>query len=343
VKPFCAVVLAVLVLPGWGAAQENSEQTIPSSQASAWFPRRILGGSARVVGAPVRGLGKLIKGLPTTAPPDQTEPTGFTAFAQIQGRSTPLGMVLSGVVDVGYDFNSHLGGDVGLPVFFVRSPFSLVANRDWRYFTLFGDPYVDVRYKTGLSGLKFTSILTGTVPASNSQRIFSTGRFGVDLFNHVEHGFKGFTPFLNFGAANQTVSRYVLPRPYSFARPYQSLGFVSDFEGGTSIKIFGGFKIGGSMYALVPAGPQKVFSRLIAPDSPVVGPGDHNRYFNSAFETIGPSRIARDNGYSGWLEVTRVRNVTLQIGYSRSVHYAYDSLTLLLSFDGTSLFRRPSQ
>jgi hypothetical protein len=343
VRSFHAAVLAIFLMPCSSAAQGNSEPTTPPSGESSWLPGRVLKAPVHALGAPARALRKLIKGVPSAPPSAQPEPTGFTAFVQVQGRQTPLGKIFSADVSVGYDFTSHVGGEVGLPFFFVRSPFSLVTNHDWRTFTLWGDPYLDVHYKRTFSKSSIMSVLTGTIPASNSRRVFTTGRFGVDWFNHIERDFKGIGPFLNLGAANQTVNRYVMPRPYNLARPYQSLGFVSDFEGGSNFTIHRGFKIGASAYALQPAGPQKVFSRLVAPDSPIAGDGSHNRVFYSAFETIGNSNLARDNGYSGWVEITRVRNVTLQIGYARSVRYAFDSLTVLLNFNGTPLLRRPSQ
>lgn len=342
-RSFLAILLATFLLPRLSAAQGNSEPTPSSSDALGWGPGNILKAPGRAVGRSARALGKLIKHVPTPPAAAQAEPTGFTAFVQIQGRGTPLGKIFSADVSVGYDFTSHIGGDVGLPLFFVRAPFSLVTNHDWRNFTLWGDPYLDVHYKRSSPKGSFTSVLTGTIPASNTRRIFTTSRFGGDWFNHVERNFKVISPFLNVGVANQTVNRYYMPRPYSLARPYQSLGFISDFEGGSNFTIHHGFTIGASAYALQPAGPQKVFSRLVAPDSPIVGDGNHNRVFYSAFETIGRSNIARDNGYSGWLEITRLRNVTLQIGYTRSVHYAFDSVTLMLNFNGTSLVRGRTQ
>jgi hypothetical protein len=244
-------------------------------------------------------------------------------------------------VDVGYRFTPHLTADAGLPFYFVRGPYSLVTNHDWRYFTLWGDPYVDVRYTTTRFGPSITSILTGTVPIGNSLKMFSTGRAGVDWFNHIEKSISGVTPFLNLSAANQTVSRYIMPRPYSLARPYYSLGFITDFEGGASFKLPRGFAIGASAYAYVPAGPQKIYSRLIAPDSPIVGDGSHYRYFTSAFETIGHSGAARDNGFSGWLELGHGKHVSFQVGYTRSVHYAYDALSFMLNVEFSPLFRAP--
>lgn len=265
--------------------------------------------------------------------------TGPTAFVQVDGTRTPIGSIYNGAVGVGYNITEHFGGDVGVPLYVVQSPYSIVTNHDWRWTTLLGDPFIDFRYTTKHYGLDMTSILTGIIPASSPERVFSTGRFGVDWFNHVETHYKGLKPFVNFGAASGTMDRYILPRPFNIARPYQTLGFISDFEGGASYTFFKSYSVGASAYALVPGGPQKMFSRLVAPDSNVAGDSNHHRYWNSAFETEGDSTIARDNGYSGWVDIARVKNLTVQVGYNYSIHYALGTAFVLLRFDGTSLIR----
>ena len=118
---------------------------------------------------------------------------------------------------------------------------------------------------------------------------------------------------------------------------------MADFEGGAGYKFEGGFANGASAYALVPDGPQKVFSRLVAPEFALAGDGYHNRYFDSAFETTGSSDVARDNGFSGWVELTRLKHMDLQIGYTQSVQYALDTVTLMWNFDGSFLFKEPQQ
>jgi len=314
---------------------------------------------------------------PAAEPSEQALPreTGPTAFVQLQGSSTTLGLVGTGAVDLGYNLTKHLGGDVGLPFYFVRDPFSLVTTKDWRYWTLWGPPYVDVHYTTTKFGVDITSVLTGTIPITNTRRIFTTGRFGADWFNHLEHSFSSVTPFVNLGAANGSVERYFMPRPYSMGRPYETFGFIADGEAGASFKLpkfFRGASIGASVWGLLPAGPQKVYSKFISPDSLLAGDGQHYRYFDALFETTQPvqmpgvqalvgsgtyagctlantavtckgglSSIARDNGYSAWVEVGHLHNVTVQIGYTRSIHYALDSLTVMLNFNATSLIRKP--
>jgi hypothetical protein len=281
------------------------------------------------------------KGTSSSAESQQEEETGAVAFVQFQSSASRLGTVMNADFNLGYQISPHVTLDIGLPVYFVRSPFSPVTTKDWRWTTLLGDAYVDARYSTKWSGAKFTSVLTGTIPLSKPARVFSTGRPQGDLFNHIEKGFKRFTPFLNAGAGSGSVSRYIFPRPYSMARPYQTLGFVSDFEGGADIEFRKGYKIGASAYAIVPAGTQKMFSRLVAPDYALAGDASHGRYFYSAFETIGSSKIGRDNGFSGWLEVAHFPHFTVQVGYTRSIHYANDTITLMLNFNGSHLLREP--
>jgi hypothetical protein len=370
VRSVHAVLLAAILIPCLSAAQEKSEPASSSSADTGSRAGKIVKAPGHAVGASARALGRLIKHVPRPSLPKSAEettpsstpaqPTGLTGFVQMQATSTPLGLVTTLDTSIGYNFNGHLGADVGMPVFLVRSPFSLHTDRDWSWTALWGDPYIDVHYRRTGPGVNFLSVLTGTIPVATPERVFSTGRFGGDWFNHVEGKFGGFTPFVNFGAANGTVNRYYMPRPYSMARPYQTFGFISDFEGGADYKIRPGIKIGASAYALVPGGPQTVFSRLVAPGSSVVGDLAHNRYFYHAFETksqtyldpdsgklVGSgennlrlgSEIARDNGFSGWIEISKAHNVTLLIGYTHSVHYSYDALNVSLNFDATSLLK----
>lgn len=297
-----AVLIATILIPFWAFAQEQPEPKAPPA----------------------------------------VQAQGPTAYVEVQGHWTRhLGLVTSLDTNLGYQLNDHLGADVGLPILFVRSPFSLVTTHDYVWTNLLGDAYLDVHYTRTFSAARITSVLTGAFPVASSTRIYSTGRIQVDWFNHIEtkNRIKGFLPFVNLGVANGTIDRFYMPRPYSTDRLYQSLGFIADFEGGIGYRFRRHYEIGVSGYALAPSGTQKVFSRLLAPTSPIVGNGSHNRVFNTAFETTGPSLIARDNGYSGWVDVTRWQNIDLLVGYTHSIHYAFNSVTLTVKFDGTSLLR----
>lgn len=298
----------------------------------------------------------------TTATKAAPSPTGWTGFEEVQYGATSLGNVIIADTDLGYSLTDHLTADVGLPVIWTRNPFSPVIDHDYYWSTLIGEPYLDLRYTGTYKGAAYTSVLTGTIPVGNEDKTYVTGRVGVDWFNHVEDPMGNLTPFINFGASNGTVNQFIIPRPFNEARPYETLGLMGDVEVGADYKIERGrihnVKIGASYYALIPGGPQKVFSRLVFPYSVLAGDGQHHRYFDSTFETtVGPqgssaivqgvygvsvkgiSSIDKDNGFSGWLDITRWHPVDIQLGYTRSVHYLLDMYTVTLTFDATNVIR----
>jgi hypothetical protein len=289
----------------------------------------------------------------TTSSSDSAESVGPTAFVQFGGNGFNMGAVGTTTFDFGYKFNSHVSADIGLPLYTVRTPFSIVATKDWRYTTIIGAPYLDVRYDTKRNGTNITSILTGAA-GFNMVKTFSNGRMTVDWFNHFDHPYQVlnydvlFTPFLNFGGGTGTVDRQVMPRPYEMARPYETLGTIGNGEIGGAFTVHKVYRLEGSAYGLAPGGKQKVYSRLVSPDSLLGGDGHHNRYWDQYFETGGelvntlgggPSRIARDNGYGMDLEVTRFKNITVQLGYTRSVHYDYGSSFFMIRYNFTGILR----
>jgi len=288
-----------------------------------------------------------------TSSSDNPNTAGPTAFVQVEGDHFNMGTVLTYDVDIGYKFNPHVSADFGLPLYSTRTPFSLISTRDWRDTTIIGAPYIDVRYDTKHGDTNITSILTGSM-GFNMVKTYSDGRMAVDWFNHFDRNYQvmnydaRFMPFLNLGAGTGTVDRQVMPRPYELARPYETLGYIGNGEVGGEFTIHKLYKLGGSAYALAPVGPQKVYSRLVAPDSLIAGDGHHNRYWDEYFETggelvntygAGPSRIARDNGYSGWLDISRYRRLTIELAYTHSVHYEYGAAFIMLRYNLTGILR----
>jgi hypothetical protein len=289
----------------------------------------------------------------SASPSDSSSSTGPTAFVQVEGNHFNMGDVLTYDFDIGYKFNAHVSVNIGVPLYSTRTPFSVVTKHDWRDTTILGAPYLDVRYDTKRSGTNITSILTGSF-GPNMVKTYSDGRVMLDWFNHFDRKYQilsydaFFTPFLNFGAGTGTVDRQVMPRPYELARPYETLGNIGNGEVGGAFTIKKKYRLEGSAYGLAPVGPQKVYSRIVSPDNLLGGDGHHNRYWDEFFETggelvntfgSGPSRIARDNGYGMYLEVTRYKNVTVELGYTRSVHYDYGSAFIMLRYNFTGILR----
>jgi hypothetical protein len=299
----------------------------------------------------------------TAAAQAAPSPTGWTGFVQTQYGAASFYNVIIANVDLGYSLTDHLTVDAGLPVIWTRNSYSPVIDHDYYWSTLLGEPYLDARYSSTYKELKYTSVLTGTIPAGNQDKTYVTGRVGVDWFNHVEDPMGSLTPFVNFGASNGAVNQFIMPRPYNTARPFQTLGFLGDIEAGADYKInrkhVHDVKVGASYYVLVPGGPQKIYSRLVFPYSVLAGDGRHLRYYDSTFESTvgkygsslivsgvygvnpskGVSSISRDNGYSTWLDITRWHPLDVQIAYTRSVHYALDVYTVTLTFDAQNMIR----
>jgi hypothetical protein len=273
---------------------------------------------------------------PAPTPP----PPRVISFVEGQASYSILGEVMDVDGDVGLNINRHLAADIGVPLMLTRSPFTPVSTADYFYSGGLAEPYADVRYTRSLPfNSNLFSVLTGTIPAANQARIFTTGRFGGDLFNHIDKKEGRFDPFINLDASNGSVNRFIMPRPYTEARPYQTLGMLTDFELGSDMRVVRGVKLGASYYLYAPIGPQKVFSRLVLPGSYLGGNGNHNRYFDKTFETVGPTKIDRDNGYSGWLDVSWLHPLDLQLGYTHSVYYKLDTFTIAITFNASHLVK----
>jgi hypothetical protein len=91
----------------------------------------------------------------------------------------------------------------------------------------------------------------------------TTSRAQWDWFNHIDTNFHGVSPFVNFGLANGRTDQHFLPRPFNTCVPFRTLGYMADFEGGLQYKVWRQFKIGFSVWDVLPMGPQKIYSELV--------------------------------------------------------------------------------
>jgi len=148
-------------------------------------------------------------------------------------------------------------------------------------------------------------------------------------------------PFASLGIANT-----VTDTPF-FTRPFTSFGFVTHLEGGASYKLWRAASVGASVYDIAPSGQQTVFSKLIHGKSQNPGTGSgggarhgHHGVFETASESVGNADIARDHGFSAWLSLSPSRYTVFEIGYSRSVEYALDSVFFGIDFNLSPLIGR---
>jgi hypothetical protein len=263
----------------------------------------------------------------------QSQEKGLTFYEEYRGSSNNLGQVTVLDSSVGYNLNKHVGIDVGIPIYFVHPDQNSFTNwRTWN--NNFGDAYVDVRFHVPNRFVNYNTIVTGGAPTGSFARGFSTGRATIDWENHIDRTFGRVTPFLDASLGNSLADRHF------FTRPFRTLGFVSEFEGGVTYKVWRFIHVGASYYDVLPGGDQKVYSQLFRRQPlPSAFQANHGRVFETAFETTGPASLVRDNGYTGWVGISPIHNLNLEVGYNRSVRYAMDTVSFRVGFNAGNVVR----
>ena len=142
-------------------------------------------------------------------------------------------------------------------------------------------------------------------------------------------------PFISAGIANSVSDTHF------FTRPFTSLGIVGQFEGGLLYNPSWWVGLGGSGYAVIPTGEQKIYSRLygsrMQSGSQSQNESDgymrKRRAFEESFYTFSDAEAVKDHGFSGWLDVYFSPEISMELGYSRSVSYEYNTVFFAVRFD----------
>src|SRR6266705_710889 len=233
---------------------------------------------------------------------------------------------------VGYNFNRRFGADFGVPIYFARS--SLPSSSGSSSNTGLGDAYLALRFKTGNSAVNFASALTGYIPTGDTSKGLSTGRATFDWNNHLDHSFSRLTPFAEIGMGNTIVDSR------QFTRPFTTLGFNTHFQLGASFDLRHSLSVGMAAYEVLPSGEQKVFSKVSDSGAAASGAGSHGRVFETNFQTTGTSDIARDNGFSAWLDASPSKYLDLELGFNRSVHYDLNTIAFTVGVNVGQLVKK---
>jgi hypothetical protein len=269
-----------------------------------------------------------------------SEVKGFTFYGGLQGSANSDAQVNRLDVSVGYNFNRTFAIDFGLPFYFVNSNFSTdPALNGFR--SGLGNAFVSFRIMPSLTDWRYVSSLTTTAPTGDRDSGFSTGRVTFDWNNFVSRPFSRFTPFANLGVAN-TISDTNF-----FSRPFSSLGVVGHFEGGTSYRLHRSLGIGASAYSVIPTGEQKIYSKvakrqsdnLPQPAGEMPGQGKAH-VFETTAVIVDDADLARDHGFSSWLNIYPASIVYLQTGYHRSVPYSLNTFFFGVGVQLNSVYRR---
>jgi hypothetical protein len=256
-------------------------------------------------------------------------------FTSLSGSHNDTGQLFKLDTAAGYRFNSHFEITAGLPVYFVRaSDDARVDGYDSK--AGIGNFYVDFRVMVEYSDFYFSSSLRGSAPTGDEEEGFSSGRMTLDWNNYMEYGLGKWVPFGSAGIANS------ISDTHFFTRPFTTLGIVGQFEGGLLFNPLPQISLGGSGYAVVPEGQQTIYSRLVSysvsqsgsmPATDTDSVRRRRRAIEEVYYTVADADIAKDHGFSGWVDYYPLPYAALEFGYSRSVSLDYDSLFFSVRFD----------
>lgn len=261
----------------------------------------------------------------------QEEEKGYELYEAFGGSFNSQGDILSLDTQTGYRFNQHFGLTAGIPIYFVRNSSSGTTSSNNNGV---GDFYFGPQFWASNDAVNYASSIIVTAPTGDTGRGLSTGRATVDWNNHFDHQFERFTPFAEAGLGNTVPN-------IGYARPFTTLGFVSHFEGGALYKLNPVFSVGASAYGILPAGQQKVFSKLVRRGA-LGGSAAHGRVFAVSGETTGPASLTREGGFSTWIGASPNRVLDLELGYTRSVTYDLNTVYFEVGFDVARMMRNHS-
>ena len=290
----------------------------------------------------------LVVGL--AVPARAQDERGWTLFGGFNGSSNSAGTVMKLDPGLNYKFNRHFQTYAGLPFYFVNLSSTATSTSTTTtatpsgngFVSGLGNAFVGLRGNIDSDNLNYSSTLELTAPTGDKSRGFSTGRVTADWTNRFSHSFSSLTPFGSVGLAN-TISDTSF-----FVRPFSSLGLVSHFEGGTTYDFSRFLRVAGSAYAIRAAGNQTIISKVVkrqstsltssgsgvssGPGRSSSGNGDSNRVFDTVSEIVVPATVANDDGVSTWVVMSPRPEVDFHIGYSRSMHYDFNSVFFGVGF-----------
>ena len=267
----------------------------------------------------------------TGAQPAAQGDKGFTSYMEFGGTSNSDGQVYEVNSSVGYNFSQHFGMDAGVPIYFVRASSSTGSTSS----NGLGNPFLDMRLKFLNHVANFGSTLTGSAPVADSKKGLSTGHGTYDWTNHLDHSFSSLTPFAEVGISNTIADSRL------FMRPYTTYGFNTHFRAGANYDIWKFFTVGGSGYDILPSGTQTIYSRVVGANASG-GPMSHGRVFQTTQQTTGSADLAKDHGFSTWIDASPSRAVDLELGFTRSMTYDLDSVSFSIGFNLAQLHNSKS-
>jgi hypothetical protein len=261
--------------------------------------------------------------IPTGKTPDRLDWN-----ESLQGSTGSSGQEMELLNTAAFHFGRYSVG-AGIPVYFNRAilPNSVTTSEGVGDFSItFGATWNN-------SIVNYATALTGSAPTGDANKGFGTGHATFDWNNRIDHSFKRFTPFLDAGVAN------TLTDTLYFHRPFTSFGYLAHGEAGVDVDLTHAFTLTASAYKIAPWGTQTIISRDVV--SGAVGSGGSNgRVFEVNHITTGPASLNYDDGFSGGISFRAAPYLNLDLGFTRSFSFAFNTFSWGINVDMSRLISR---
>ena len=258
----------------------------------------------------------------------------FTWIEQFDGSSNTEGQVMLLDSSAGYLFGRRLLVDAGVPIYFIRANTTTASGASTtNSFTDLGDVYGQVRLSFPNPALNFKTQLTGRAPTGSTSGGFSTGHATYDWTNRIDRDFGHWTPFLEVGLADS------IPDTFVYRRPFASYGELAHFQAGASYHVVNWLSVAASAFDVAPWGTQTIDSRVAGNGSGASN--GHGPPFSQGPKTTGGSSLAADSGFSAGVDLSPVKAMDFTLSYSRSTHYALNTVSFGIAVNMCAILRHP--
>jgi hypothetical protein len=268
----------------------------------------------------------LAQSNPESAAKDET---GMTSYVEFDGTTNSAGQEYVLSPNVGYAFTKHFSMDVAAPFYFATT--AATTTTSGKSASGVGNPVLSLRWKFPNDRLNYGTVLSGSAPLGDKSLGLNTGHATFDWINHVDHSFNRVTPFIEAGLSNTTASERL------FVRPYTSYGYNTHFRGGAQVDAWKFITVGVAGYDIAPFGNQT----LIPVGSPQSGNSAQGKNPHVPTQKVsGTASLAKDYGYSAWVDMSLNRFMDAEVGYTRSTPFDLNSISFSLGFNVGKLAHR---
>jgi hypothetical protein len=260
---------------------------------------------------------------------------GFIFYEAFEGDSNSDGRVMVLSSSVTYRFNSHFSAGAGIPVYFDQASSSTTGTTSS---SGIGNVFAMAHAGWKNPLLNYATSLTIAAPSGDTKKGLSTGHATFDWDNRLDHDVSLFTPFVDLGVANSIMDTRF------FQRPFTSYGNLAHFEGGTDVDLSHSFSLTLSAYDIAPWGTQTIISRIV-PSGAAGNSGSvtHGRAFENNHQTSGTAALTTDDGFTAGLSFSPRPYLDFDLGYTRSVHYALNTISFGVGVNLSSLFGKSTR